>query len=361
MKKKRFYEVPKNPRFTICKEEKGERFFNLLDRVSGKSESENISKDRQRLTNIQREFMQTPLIGLAEVEGQKIVGQAEFFTTTADVSALRSLMVDAEMETAYYDFDWMAVFKNAIVDQRGFFDIPSIKNMIGWRGLVEGENIQFSKFTGENTQIDCKPYGAGLTYTDEVMRKRQLSMAFEEAEMYRRAYYALLADTHYAAIQLAAASNAGNAVAFDQTEVGRTAQLQKTLNTAAYQLQSDLKDKGFAVGINLARVPLLLFMSSQMTTDINIAIRETVNDAENSPRKLAPSIIPMPTFNDKLIVNENEGLLVFPKHYFRTGMYVNMQMAAQFDIKNWNVHSSGISYFGVGAALNNQVIKVALR
>ena len=263
-------------------------------------------------------------------------------------------------DTKNYDMAWMDAFSDAsqfIEPGRDYWEVLTDDtdttrgdNKFGWNIIPEGEKVSMIHATGNLTSITVKKFGSGISWSDELIRFRRISVMIDLAEKFRTGYQADKSSRFYTL--LAAASGAT-----DQTDVG-TSQLEQdisAINTGAYNVLNALKDtRNLPLGTEL-----LLYVSPQYQDRVRRALGELSQAFSGSTGRIHYNVRPIFTFDSALPTASSgftfAGLMVAPGMKNQYAQLMDVTMYEDRDITSLSMIQTAFAYYGGACLDTNQV------
>lgn len=302
------------------REKRQKAFFQCVQTASGIDSDSPEAQGRAAkfLSDRLLDFMNMPDTAMAGLKSGDQKVSAKFFTTEANIPEVTTRSWSPEYPQGYYDMNYSILFQDEPIEpDRGFFEIPSVVRGFVFKQVGEGAEIDINTISGSLITVPLLKFAAGLGWTDEMIRFRQLGRLLRSAENLRDSYYESKSNYHYNLLK-----TAGDSI--PDGDAGRTAlatggsdsvdNIIITLDSAATSLIERCKDLGFS---NILGRPQYLLCHHQNRTRIMQALRRTVNDAEGSALQINQTIIPVFTATDSLAAAPTIGYLMFAGNYLR--------------------------------------------
>ena len=302
------------------REKREKAFFHCVQIASGIGSDSPEAQGRAAkfLSDRLMDYMNEPDTAMAGLKSGDQKAKAKFFTTEANLPEVTTRTWSPEYPQGYYDMNYSMLFQTEPVESnRGFFEVPSIERAFVFKQVGEGAEVDINTVSGSLITVPLIKFAAGLGWTDEMIRFRQLGRLLRSSENLRDSYYESKSNYHYNLLK-----TAGDAI--PDGDAGRTAlstgstdaveNIIVTLDSAASSLIERCKDLGFT---NILGRPQYLLCHHRNRTRVMQALRRTVNDAEGSALQINQTIIPVFTATDSLAAAPTVGYLMFAGNYLR--------------------------------------------
>jgi len=190
------------------------------------------------------------------------------FSSTSDYDEITKEIagLDKLLSVPDADVKWEKAFKNVnLADGKLKWGVVTHGGGPTFTAVAEGEPIKVYNTSGEIAYAKCTKYAAGIGWTDEILREREIAPIMDYLEMAKANYNSTVGNAHYKALKTAASSLSTSWVAGASTLERDIA----TLNKAASDISSVNKNKGYG---DMSNPEILVYFQTGMKSRILTAL-----------------------------------------------------------------------------------------
>jgi hypothetical protein len=233
------------------------------------------------------------------------------------------------LEKFHATSDWDTGFE-LIFDVRDFtatnqsgFDILDVSSGLTFSKIPVGDKVKIYKMEGTKASVTFDRYGGGLNWDRTWFDDKQYWQVEDTAIEFRNKAYSDRANNFYALIE--AISSAQNMTWQGVSADSEATRDSKTINAAALQILTDLKDSGYGVNPN---TQLVLLSPLALKPRIEKALANLNQATANSIRSVSYSLRPVYTL---MMTSTTSFYVCVPKIKAKAGYRMDLTLFNMFD------------------------------
>lgn len=342
-----------------------DRFGDIIQQISGKLGPTAQAMDRSSVTPLANKFKER-MINFMNAPTVQMTERIEAYWKTSDLPDPVNQRFSMFTDTTNTDTGWMLAFDDvsALMNQdRDFWEIATDDTdttrgdgKFGWKVIPEGDKVEMVKLTANLEQVKVRKYGAGLNWSDEIIRFKKLVAMMQVADKFVRGYQTDKADRFYALLARSFGANIQNPTGGATVLANDIA----TLNDAAFELLNGLKN---TLNLSLG-TEILLYADARYQSRINQALSTVDQAFAGSRGSMEYRIRPVYTLNDDIAAlaaptgTTFSGMMVIPGFRNQWAQLMDVTMFNDNDITSLSFIQTAFAYYGGACLDSNQFRKV---
>lgn len=267
--------------------------------------------------------------------------KVQAFISSSDLPEPVTDNFDMFNDTTNSDMGWMESFKdvsNRI--ENGKWEVATSSDGTVWKLVPEGHSVEIETKAATLETVRVSKFGAGLGWTDEMIRFREIGRMIDKAEDFRRQYWVDKGDRHYSLLTGASGTTLASGT-------GSVDGWIDDINTACFTLLDGVKDTlNLPVGHQI-----LLYANPIARPKINRALGELSQAFAGSvPQRVEYNCRPIYTFNSNLPAaasgDSDAVLAVIPGYRIQMGEAMPVTFYEDTDIMSLTFINTAFTYYG---------------
>jgi hypothetical protein len=265
---------------------------------------------------VQAFFVKPKAIMKKKIQALKQIQAVNGFSVSTDFAILTKDAFNVTVEEDNFDMGYEQSFQQVTLGKgQDSWEIYNVENGITFKKIEEGGRVEVYGLEGTKVSADVDYYASALGWTDKMIRFRKVPAMLNNARLFRNKFWANKATNHYALLA-AAAATAGQTTAYQGLAAdGRLQRDILTINSCAFTLGDDNKDKGYG---DAASIPFIIYANPNDEERIEAAFTATTGgmSAGTKANVIATSVTSrritrIYTYNSNIV--SGQPLMVLPK------------------------------------------------
>ncbi len=287
-----------------------------------------------------------------------IVRPMQAFATGDDFPASVLEVLERFHQTTYYDLGYEEIFdmKDIRNSKRASIDISDVTSGLTFAKTEIGERAQLYKMSGQKTTITTALYSGGLHWSKILFDDEEYWTLEDNAIAFRNKFFSSKAQDFYDLIEAISATydlawQPGQDTLVAGTE-GYTVQRDiKTINTAAVNIITRVKDLGFGVG---PTSPFKILAPLELKDRLTNALTNVFQAYTGSPNRLQYNVTPIYT---TMLSDATKYYMILPKQKLIGLERMDLTILTDMDITTYAELAVGWARYGGAVAEEKQLVR----